>query len=74
MYLEDVYKDISIISQEEIMEKRHLINPVRNLMMVVFVINMFLAVCMEESLRGVLTSAFLLMIDVAIYKIGRRFE
>ena len=74
MYQEDVYEDISIISQEEIMEKRHLISPVRNLMIIVFVMNMFLAVCMEESLKGVLTSAFLLMVNVTIYKIERKFE
>lgn len=56
------------------MEKRHLIATVRNALIVVFIMNMFLAVCMEESIRGVLTSACLLMIDVAIYKVGRRFE
>lgn len=56
------------------MEKRHLIAPVRNALIVVFIMNMFLAVCMEESLKGVLTSAFLLMVNVAIYKVGRRYE
>ena len=56
------------------MGKRHLISPVRNLMMIVFVTNMFLAVCMEESLKGVFTTAFLLMVNVTIYKIERRFE
>lgn len=56
------------------MEKRHLIATVRNALIVVFIMNMFLAVCMEESLKGVLTSAFLLMVNVTIYKIERKFE
>ena len=56
------------------MEKRHLIAPVRNALIVVFIMNMFLAVGMEESIRGLITSVCLITTDLLIYRFARRYE